>query len=647
MPDRKYVVDRVGDAAVVQVYADGFVELPLREKTLVWHLYQAALAGRDIFYDQRYVHNLDMRALLEAILCHGAAVEPEVIAEVRRYTKLFWINTGPFNNLTARKFLLKLTLDQLLAAAHAAAAAGAVLPLRDAESIETFVHRLAPAFFDAAVDTVVTNKTPGAGRDILASSANNLYEGVTMADLVAYQERFGLNSRLVKRDGVLEEQVYRVGGRYDAAIRRIVGHLRDAISFASPATATALRALVRFYETGDESDRIAYDIAWVQDQDSLVDTINGFIEVYMDPRGTKGSWEAIVCFVNDEKTSRIRTLAATAQWFEDRMPWDPRYRKPEVRGVTARAIDVVIETGDSGPLTPIGINLPNDQAIREHYGSKSVSLSNINEAYEYSTPEGLRTEFSWSPDEVDRAHKWGAASQELAMEMHEVIGHGSGRMSNDLIAAPHLVLKEHYSTIEEARADLVALYFLPDPVLVELGLVAAADHAEIVRTEYEYYARTALVQLRRMREGTHIEEDHMRNRQLIVHWLMANTASIEVRRRDGKTFYVLTDVAAFREGVGRLLAEVQRIKSEGDYEAASALIDTYGVHFDPTLRDEVIARVDALSLPSYTAFVMPRLQPVYDAGGAIADVEISYPCDLEAQMLEYSAFARLDPQLQQ
>ena len=277
---------------------------------------------------------------------------------------------------------------------------------------------------------------------------------------------------------------------------------------------------------------------------------------------------------------------------------------------------------------------------------KSVSLSNVNEAYEYATPEGLRTEFSWTADEVTRAHTWGAASQELTMEMHEVIGHGSGRMSDSLDAAPHLLLKEHYSAIEEARADLVALYFLPDPVLVELGLVAAADHADLVRTEYEYYARTALVQLRRLRGVTHIEEDHMRNRQLIVHWLMAHTSSIDVRQRDGRTFYVLTDVDAFREGVGRLLAEVQRIKSEADYEAAHALIETYGVHFDPALRDEVLRRVDALNLPSYTAFVMPRLQPVHDAAGTIVDVEMTYPCDLEAQMLEYSAFSRLEPQLQ-
>jgi dipeptidyl-peptidase-3 len=369
-----------------------------------------------------------------------------------------------------------------------------------------------------------------------------------------------------------------------------------------------------------------------------VDTINGFVEVYMDPRGVKGSWEALVYIVNEEKTHKIETLAANAQWFEDHMPFAPRYRKSNVLGITAKAIEVVVETGDSGPLTPVGINLPNDQKIREQYGSKSVSLFNINEAYEESTPEGMRTEFSWTSEEAKRAKKWGAFALEVTTEIHEVIGHGSGRMA-DGVASPHLLLKEQYSAIEETRADLIALYFLPDPKLAELGILRADDHAEIVQTAFEYYARNALVQLRRIREGTTIEEDHMRNRQLIVAWLIAHTNAIDVRRRDGKTYYVMTDVVAFREGAGRLLAEVQRIKSEGDYQAARTLFETYGIHFDPTLRDEVVARVDALHLPSYTAIVMPRLMPRY-RDGDIVDVEISYPRDLETQMLEFSAFAR-------
>jgi len=634
---RPYLLEQIDDAAVVQLYADGFASLPLREKTLAWHLYLAAIAGRDIYYDQRYVHNLAMRSIIEAILRHPHGIDAGTLQEIRRYAKLFWINTGPYNNLTARKFVLNLDRAAFLAAVEAAAANGAPLPLNEGETLQALVDRYAPMFFDPSFDPIVTNKTPGGGRDILEASANNLYVGVRMSDLEQFEERHGLNSRLVKRDGRLVEEVYKADGMYGPAIRRIVKHLEDALPHAAEPTAEALRALIRFYRTGDPADREAYDRAWVRDQDSAVDTINGFVEVYMDPRGIKGAWEGLVYYVNAEKTRKIQTLAAHAQWFEDHMPWDPRFRKANVQGVTAKAIEVVIETGDSGPVTPIGINLPNDQYIREAHGSKSVSLSNVNEAYDRATPEGLRVEFSWTKDEAERARRWGAFSSELTTEMHEVIGHGSGRMAEGVTASPQQLLKEQFSAIEESRADLVALYFLPDPKLVELGLVPAEDHEEIVLTEYEYYARNALVQLRRVREGTQIEEDHMRNRHMIVNWLMAHTSAIDVRRRDGKTYYVMVDVRAFRAGVARLLAEVQRIKAEGDYEAARTLFETYGVHFDPALRDEVVARVDALRLPSYTAFVMPRLEAKYAPDGSIVDVEISYPLDLERQMLEYSA----------
>ena len=639
---RRYLLESVDEAAVVQLYADGFSALDLRDKILVWHLYLAAIAGRDIYYDQRYAHNLEMRTLLEAILMRGASVDPRVLGEIRRYMKLFWINTGPYNNLTARKFVLHLTRDELLDAVTAARRAGAEIAPRPGESLAGLVDRMAPLYFDVAFDPILTNKTPGEGRDILEASSNNLYADVTMRSLETFEERYALNSRLVAQNGRLVEEVYRVGGRYDRAIRRIIGHLADAVPYAPPAMAEALTALIRFYETGEETDRIAYDIAWVRDQESAVDTINGFIEVYLDPRGVKGAWEGIVCYVNPEKTRRIRALVAHAQWFEDHMPWDPRFRKAEVTGVTARAIEVVIETGDSGPITPIGINLPNDQAIREQYGSKSVSLANVAEAYERSTPEGMRVEFSWDDAEAARAKRWGALAQELTTDMHEVIGHGSGRMAEEVTVPPHRLLAEQYSAIEEARADLVALYFLPDSEMVELGLVSAEDHEEIVRAEYEYYARTALVQLRRVRVGTQLEEDHMRNRQMVVQWLRAHTSAIDVRRRDGKTYFVMTDAVAFREGVGRLLAEVQRIKSEGDYAAARRLFEEYGVHFDGALRDEVVARVDRLKLPSYTGFVMPRLEARRDDRGDIVDVAISYPCDLETQMLEYSALSRED-----
>ena len=634
--DRKYLLERVDDAAVAQLYADGFASLPLDQKILIWHLYRAALAGRDIYYDQRYAHNLEMREVLEEIMTHAAGIEPSVLAEIERYTKLFWLNTGPHNNLTARKFVLKCTPAMFSTAAHAARQAGASFPLRNGESLDDLLTRLQPLFFDATVDTIVTNKTPGSGKDILTSSANNLYVGVSMNDLQGFDEQHPLNSRIVRRESQIVEEVYRVGGKYDKEIREIIGHLEAAIPYATETMAAALRALIRFYTTGSESDRVAYDIAWVQDKASPVDTINGFIEVYMDPRGMKGAWEALVFYVNREKTEGIRRLAASAQWFEDRMPWAPQYRKEGVRGITANAIDVVVESGDSGPITPVGINLPNDQVIREKYGSKSVSLTNVNEAYDKSTSAEFRKEFACSVEEAERAEKWSSIASELTTDLHEVIGHASGKIAEHLKGSPQSFLKEQYSALEESRADLVALYFLPNSKMVELGLIDAADHHEIVLAEYEGYARNALVQLRRIREGTQIEEDHMRNRQMIVQWLLGNSSAIEVRRRDGKTYYALVDAVAFQEAVGRLLAEVQRIKAEGDYEAAKELFERYGVHFEPALRDEVVARVEHLNMPSYTGFVQPRLEPVFAANGTMTDVSISYPLDLTTQMLEYS-----------
>jgi dipeptidyl-peptidase-3 len=636
MSDRVYSLERVGEAAVVQLYADGFGALPLRQKILAWHLYNAAVAGRDIFYDQRYARSLEMREVLEEIMTHAGAVDAATLGEIVRYTKLFWINSGPFNNLTARKFVLGCAPHAFRAAAHAAAGAGASFPLRAGESLNDLLGRLEQPFFDPSFESVCTSKTPGPGRDILEASANNLHQGVRMADLEGFEERYALNSRLVRDGDELVEEVCRIGGRYGKEIAAIVAHLEAAIPYADKPQTEALVALVRFYRTGEVADREAYDIAWVSDRDSPIDTINGFIEVYLDARGMKGAWEGGVFLVNREKTRAIRTLACEAQWFEDRMPWDPVYRKQGVTGVTGNAVDVVVETGHAGPVTPVGINLPNDQQVRERYGSKSVTLSNVTEAYEASTPRGFRSEFSWTPEEAARAETWAAFVSELHTCMHEVIGHGSGRVEERLGGNPHAFLREYFSALEEARADLVALYFLADPKIVELGLVSAADHADTLLAGYESYSRNALVQLRRIREGSQIEEDHMRNRQLIVHWLIANTRAVHGRRRDGKTYYVMADTEAFREGVGRLLAEVQRIKSTGDYDAARALVETYGVHFDPQLRDEVVARVDALDLPSYTGFVMPRLEPVRDDAGEIADIAISYPMDFTAQMLEYS-----------
>ncbi len=633
---RPYLLEQIDDAAVVQLYADGFEKLSLEEKTLVWHLYQAAIAGRDIYYDQRHRHNLAMRRMLEAIVRHPEGIPPATLAEITRYTKLFWINTGPYNNLTARKFLLNLDRDRLIEAMEIARKNGADFKLAKKETLAKRVDKYAPMFFDPDFEPMVTFKTPGEDQDILESSSNNLYVGVSMDDLEGFDEQHPLNSRVVKKNGKVIEEVYKVDGLYDREIRRVVGHLRNAIPFAPAPLAGALEALIRFYETGLDSDREAFDIAWVQNRDSSVDTMNGFIEVYMDARGMKGSWEGLVYYTNQAKTAKIRALAEHAQWFEDHLPIDARYRKPIVQGVSAQAIEVVVEAGDSGPITPIGVNLPNDQRIREKYGSKSVSLSNVLDAYERALPDSYRQEFTWDGAEMERAKRWGAFASELTTDLHEVLGHGSGRMADHITVTPQDLLKEQYSALEEARADLVALYFVADPYLVTIGLVAEDEQQAVVQTEYEAYARNALVQLRRVREGAQLEEDHMRNRQAIVHWLLANSRAIDVRRREEKTYFVVLDADAFRKGVARLLAEVQRIKSEGDYHAAKELFETYGVHFDPDMRDEVVARVDHLKLSSYTGFVMPKLEPVTDAGGAITDVRISYPLDLTTQMLEFS-----------
>lgn len=656
--ERKWLLERVDDAAVVQLYADGFSKLALRERTLMWHLCQAALAGRDVYLDQRYRHAIELRDLLEetlvALRCVGPrweaaadalakeGVAKATVAEVRRYAKLSWLNSGPFNHLTGRKFVLGCRRADFEELVRLAERRGAELPKCEGESTDALLARLAPVLFDPAHDPMCTCKSPEPGHDLLASSSNHLYRGVTMKDLAGFEERYGLNSRLVKgTDGKLVEEVYRAGfdglvppGRCAKQLSEVVRHLEAAIPFATATMASALRALIHWLRTGEEAAFREYCVAWVADQDSPVDTILGFVETYMDARGVKGSWESLIYFDDPDKMRQIREFATHAQWFEDRMPYADAYKKPKVKGISAKAIQVVLETGDSGPITPIGINLPNPQDLREKYGSKSVSLGNVVEAYEKAATAASRREFAFDDDEFERAKRWKPLCDALTTNMHEVIGHASGRSAEHLLGDPSDHLKEHYSALEEARADLVALCFIGDPKLVELGLVE--DPAVIERTEYEGYTRAAFTQLNRVKEGDQLEEDHMRNRQMVVRWLLANTRAIEVRRRDGKTYWCVVDPKAWRDGARELLHEVQRIKSEGDYGAARRLFETHGIKFEPELRDEIVARFKLHDLPAYTGFVQPRLRATRDAAGAISDVAIEYPCDLELQMLEWS-----------
>jgi dipeptidyl-peptidase-3 len=643
---RKYLLERVDDVGIVQLYVDGFEKLPLNDKLLIYHLSLAVVAGRDIFIDQKYAHALEIRDLIEEIICHADGVEPATLAEIRRYTKLFWVNNGPHSALTSQKNILRCKFDDFAQAARQAEKNGAKLPTRDGEKVDQMLARLQPILFSAEVDSHCTSKSPVEGKDILQASANNFYDrGITLKDLDGFQERYALNSKLIKKaDGKLDETVWRAGfdnivpeGMYAKQIRNINSHLEAAIPYASPQMARTLGSLIHFYRTGEAVDFREYNIAWVKDKDSPVDTINGFIEVYVDARGQKGSWEGIVYFNDPEKMEMITKFSEHAQWFEDHMPYDAKYRKPEVKGISAKAIQVVMEAGDAGPVTPIGINLPNPGDIREQYGSKSVSLTNVIDASDKSSSAAARAEFCFDEAEFQRLEKWKSIMLALEVNMHEVIGHASGRVSPELKIDPVVEIKEYYSALEEGRADLVALWFIGDPKLVELGLVKNENELrEIQQAAYEDYTRNAMVQLRRVRTGTTLEEDHMRNRQMIVHWLAANTNAINVEERDGKTYFRVRDYKAWHEGIGRLLKEVQRIKSEGDRAAATEMMKRYAITINTKLRDEVVARFAKLDRPAYSGFVMPKLSLLRGENGRVTDVKISYPLDIEQQMLEWS-----------
>lgn len=642
-PARPYELARVDTTAIVQLYADGFEQLQTRDKILAWHLVQAAIAGRDICIDQRFAYALPIRRVLESWWLVKEELPADVRAEVERYTQLFWIHNGIHHNLTTRKELLRLSRAQFDAAVATATARGHTIDagqLAPAASLgEIFAICTDPHTFVS-----VTDKSPEGGADPVAVSCNNLYVGCTSKDLDTLEERHGLNSRVVRRaDGTLEEQVYRCGdgkdvppGLYAERLAAVNTHLRAALPFAPAPTRKALERLIRYHETGDPQDWREFNIAWVQDKDSVVDFALGFIEVYLDVRGIKGAWQAVISFRNEAKTHAIAALAAETQWFEDHMPWELRFKKAQVKGISARAISVITETGDVGPITPIGVNLPNEADIRRDYGSKSVNLSNVVEAYDKTSGKGSAQEFSFTPDEAARAERHAAAMDDLHTNLHEVVGHASGQVL-DSVPNPAQILGTYYSTLEEGRADLVGLYWIADAKLQAMGLVPDDD---AVLAKYEAYTRNALLQLRRVPPGGKVEEDHMRNRQLIVHWLLHNSDAIAVEHKGGKVYYRVTSVQAYRDGCSRLLAEVMRIKGTGDFKAGKSLVETYGTKVDPALREQVVARLESLHLPSVTGFVQPELRAQTDAAGTITDVEVWYPCDLADQMLRWSAYDR-------
>ena len=635
---RRYLLDRVDKTAIVQLYADGFGRLSLDDKLLAYHLSQAAIAGRDIFLDQRFVYALPLRWILESLWLTRAELEPDVRAEVERYCKLFWVHSGIHDNVSTQKVLLRLSWGEFAAACDVAHLAGhdlgarQIAPLRD-------LRQAYAVMTDPQTYRSVTDKSTEHGNDPVAASCNNLYVGVTSADLEGFEEKNGLNSRLVKRGGQLIEEVYRCGdgrdyppGRYAEEIAAVNEHLRRALNFAPPPTREAIAKLIRYNETGELSDWREFNIAWVQDNDSKIDFILGFVEVYLDARGMKGAWESVISFRDEDKTKAIAELAVEAPWFEARMPWDERFKKPDVKGISARAISVVMETGDSGPITPIGINLPNEVDVRQQYGSKSVNLANVVETYNRVSVSGSLEEFAFTEAEAERSRKYGAAMDDLHTNLHEVVGHASGQVMPE-IENPAQRLGLFYSTLEEGRADLVGLYWIADQKCKDMGLVPNDD---AVLAAYEDYARNALLQLRRVAIGQRLEEDHMRNRQLVVLWLLDNDGGVHVEKKGGKTYYVVDSIEKFRNKCGELLAEIMRIKAVGDFKAGKELVEKYGIKIDPALHREVMDRIAELDLPSVTGFVQPELRLIKDADGDVTDVEVIHCQDLAGQMLRWS-----------
>ncbi len=640
-PAATSVLDTFADLQILHYELPGWDQLTLKQKTLIYYLSEAALCGRDIIYDQHCKYNLAVRKTLEAIMSgyQGDRTTPEWKAfEV--YAKRVWFSNGIHHHYSETK-LEPIGFSADYFKALVAGADAGMLPMAANE----VVAQLTPVIFDPTVVPKRTNKDPKT--DIVASSAVNFYEGVTSAEVDQFYgtmikkagknaPMFGLNSKLVKENGKLVEKVWKSGGMYGPAIDKIVYWLEKAKTVAeNPQQATAIEYLIAYYKTGDLRLFDQYNIAWVKDTESSVDFINGFIEVYHDPKGYKADFESVVQYNDPDATQKMAVVSKNAQYFEDNSTIMPEHKKPNVKGVSYRVINVAMEGGDCAPATPIGINLPNSNWIREQHGSKSVSLNNIEDAYGKAGGAAATQEFANDPDEVARVQKYVTATGKMHTALHEVIGHASGQL-NPGVPEPNVTLKHYASTLEEARADLVALYFMPDPKLVEMGLL---PDAEAYKTEYDTYMRNGLMQqLRRIKPGEDLEEDHMRNRQLVAAWAFekGKDKGVVVRElRNGKTYFDIRDYAALRVLFGDLLREIQRIKSEGDYKAAEALVETYGVKTDAELCKEVKARYAALPTKAYSGFVQPKFIPVTDANGNITDVKVEKEHEFVKQMLRY------------
>ncbi|CDC01351.1 peptidase family M49 [Bacteroides sp. CAG:443] len=639
-----YTVEQFADLQILRYRVPGFEQLSLRQKRLIYYLSQAALEGRDILFDQNGKYNLQIRRLLEAVYTHFEGDRTsESFRALEVYLKRVWFSNGIHHHYACDKFVPGFTaayLEEVILSLPAE-----VLPLEEGETCRAMCDKLFPVIFDPAVMPKRVNQADG--EDLVQTSAANYYEGVTQQEAEAFyaaQKKaddpepvmYGMNSRLVKKDGRIYEQVWKVGGMYSAAIEKIIVWLEKAETVAeNDAQREVIRLLIEFYRSGDLKVFDAYSIAWLKDTGSQVDFVNGFIESYGDPLGMKASWESIVNFKDMEATHRTETISSNAQWFEDHSPVDARFKKEEVKGVSAKVITAAILAGDLYPSTAIGINLPNSNWIRSVHGSKSVTIGNLTDAYNKAARgNGFREEFVYSDVERELLEKYADITDDLHTDLHECLGHGSGKL---LPGVDPDALKAHGSTIEEARADLFGLYYLPDAKMVELGLV---PDAEAYKAEYYSYMMNGLMtQLVRIEPGCTVEEAHMRNRQLIARWALKHGKDekvVEMVVRDGKTYVRINDYAKLRTLFGKLLAEIQRIKSEGDYEAARQLVETYGVQVDPVLHAEVLQRYRSLHLAPYKGFLNPVYTPQTDAGGNIVDVQISYTEGYAEQMLRYS-----------
>ena len=644
--DFNYNVDQFADMQILRYQVPGFETLTLRQKQLLYHLSEAALMGRDILFDQNCRYNLPIRRTLEAIYTGytGDKNDPQYKA-FESYLKRVWFANGIHHHYAEDKFVPGFTPEFFNVAVSTLDASQ--LPLRDGQTVDEFVAEISPVLFDP---TVMPKRTVQSGdEDLIVASANNYYgEGVTEKEVEAFYAdlkakgdtlmpiSYGLNSRLVKENGVVKEKVWKVGGLYTQAIEPIVAELKLALPFAeNEAQRQTIEKLIEYYQTGDLKTFDAYSVLWVEDTASDVDFVNGFIETYGDPLGMKASWESTVNFINKEATKRTKVISDNAQWFEDHSPVDKRFKKEQVKGVSAKVITVAMLGGDCYPATPIGINLPNADWIRRDHGSKSVTIENITDAYDKaSLGNGFNEEFVWSDTERNALKKYGFITDNLHTDLHECLGHGSGRL---LPGTDSDALKAYSSTLEEARADLFGLYYLGDPKLIELGLVP--DEAAYQAEYYKFIMNGLMTQLVRIELGKNVEEAHMRNRQLIAKWVFEKGQPeqvIELKEKDGKTYVVVNDYARLRELFGELLAEVQRIKSEGDYNAGKQLVETYAVTVDPKLHAEVLTRYAALNLAPYKGFVNPIMTPVRNAQGEITDIQLDYTESYPEQMMRYS-----------